>query len=153
MHSFAELSGMMPAEGKFVLTTVDTIFRREDFARYVARFETEEGIDALMAVTSHIDDEKPLYVATDAEMRVTQFSDTAAEDIHFVSGGIYGLTPPALGVLHRCLHDGVSRMRNFQRRLLTDGLRVKAYDMGTILDVDHASDISKADNFLSEEKE
>lgn len=148
MHSFAELSGMMPSEGIFVLTTVDTIFRRDDFARYVERFATAEGIDALMAVTGYIDDEKPLYVATDGEMHVTAFADTATEDTRYVSGGIYGLTPPALGVLRRCLADGVSRMRNFQRRLLSDGLRVDAYDMGKILDVDHASDIAKADAFL-----
>lgn len=152
MHSFAELSGMMPSEGKFVLTTVDTIFRRDDFARYVDRFAHATGIDALMAVTGYIDDEKPLYVATDADMRITAFADKAQDNTRYVSGGIYGLTAPALGVLHRCLEDGVSRMRNFQRRLLTDGLRVDAYDMGKILDVDHASDIEKADAFLKSDK-
>lgn len=148
MHSFAELSSMMPAEGKFVLTTVDTIFRREDFARYIKSFESKADADALMAVTSYIDDEKPLYVATDAEMHITSFDDAASPAARYVSGGIYGLTAPALDVLRRCLRDGVSRMRNFQRRLIADGLRVDAFDMGKILDVDHASDIAKADEFL-----
>ena len=35
MHSFAELTRVMEP-GKFCLTTVDTIFREEDFARYIA---------------------------------------------------------------------------------------------------------------------
>lgn len=150
MHSFAELSGMMPKEGKFVLTTVDTIFRPEDFERYVAGFEQTEDVDALMAVTPHIDDEKPLYVATGKEMAVTGFLDTPEAGVRYVSGGIYGLTSKSFDVLHRCLAEGVARMRNFQRRLITDGLDVRAYDMGTILDIDHASDIAKANAFLKE---
>ena len=40
MHSFWELSRVLP-EGKFCLTTVDTIFREADFARYIDAFEAE----------------------------------------------------------------------------------------------------------------
>ena len=35
MHSFRELSKVVQ-KGKFCLTTVDTIFREQDFARYIA---------------------------------------------------------------------------------------------------------------------
>ena len=45
--------------------------------------------------------------------------------------------------------EGKSRMRNFQRALIADGLRLKAYCFPKILDVDHASDIAKAEDFLS----
>jgi hypothetical protein len=41
-------------------------------------------------------------------------------------------------------------MRNFQRALVADGLRLKAFDMGDIIDVDHAGDIVKAGRFISE---
>ena len=148
MHSFFELSSMMPENGKFVLTTVDTIFRPEDFEKYVKSFEEATDVDALMAVTSYIDDEKPLYVETDPEMHIKAFSDSALEDVKYISGGIYGLTTPSIGVLQKCLNEGISRMRNFQRQLLKAGLRVDAFDMGKILDVDHASDIEKANSFL-----
>ena len=40
MHSFWELSKVMQP-GKFCLTTVDTIFREPDFARYIAAFEAD----------------------------------------------------------------------------------------------------------------
>lgn len=153
MHSFAELSAIMPRHGKFILTTVDTIFRPEDFGAYVKAFEEADGIDAMMAVTAHIDDEKPLYVATGGDgMRVTAFLDAPRPDAAYVSGGIYGLTPAALGVLRRCLADGVERMRNFQRRLIADGLDVRAFDMGKILDIDHADDIAKANRFLARQR-
>lgn len=43
----------------------------------------------------------------------------------------------------------VSRMRNFQRALVADGLRLRAFDMGKILDIDHVGDIAKAEAYLS----
>lgn len=50
MHSFAELSRVLP-EGKFCLTTVDTIFRESDFARYIDAFESDTSHDGMWAVT------------------------------------------------------------------------------------------------------
>ena len=41
-------------------------------------------------------------------------------------------------------------MRNFQRALVSAGLKLKAFDMGDILDVDHADDITKAVRFIRE---
>lgn len=150
MHSFYELSSMMEGKGRFILTTVDTIFREEDFAPYVAAFEAAPlDVDGMMAVTSYIDDEKPLYVATDADMTITAFLDSPAENVKYVSGGIYGLSQAAIGVLRDCLDSGVSRMRNYQRALVANGFVLKAYDMNKILDVDHASDIVKAEDFLN----
>ena len=40
-------------------------------------------------------------------------------------------------------------MRNFQRALVDAGLRLRAYDLGKILDVDHAGDIEKARSFVT----
>ena len=144
MHSFYEVSSVLP-EGRFILTTVDTIFRENDFRRYVEAFEREgEDVDGLMAVTSYIDDEKPLYVDVDSQMRITAFNDTPSADAKYISGGIYGLDHTAVGVLHKCIDGGVSRMRNFQRALVADGLNLHACDMDKIIDVDHQSDIEKA---------
>ena len=54
-------------------------------------------------------------------------------------------------VLRRCLDEGVGRMRNYQRALVSDGLWLMAYDMNKIVDVDHASDIASAEAFLKSE--
>ncbi len=40
-------------------------------------------------------------------------------------------------------------MRNYQRALVDNGLRVQAFPFGKIIDVDHASDIEKARKFLN----
>lgn len=151
MHSFYELANILEKRGRFILTTVDTIFRQEDFTKYVEAFTAAPAnVDALMAVTSHIDDEKPLYVATDRDMRITAFLDSPDVDTRYVSGGIYGLDTSAFGVLRKCIENGMSRMRNFQRALLDAGLRVEGFNMGKIIDVDHADDICKAEDFLKQ---
>ena len=186
MHSFYELSQLLAENDKpFVLTTVDTIFREDEFRNYICAFKQmlAEGEDGLMGVTAFIDDEKPLYVGCEgtevrgyggAEVRrceerfprITGFYDSL-EDLNthqpstinhqpsttthqpspdtVISAGIYGLTPRAFRTLNDCIGRGESRMRNFQRALVRDGLRLRAYPFQKVLDIDHASDIQKAE--------
>lgn len=148
MHSFFELSRVIP-KGRFCLTTVDTIFREQDFRPYIEAMEVDERYDGMMAVTDYIDDEKPLYVQTDDDLNITAFRDERYDGAKYISGGIYALNEKAIDVLADCMERGVARMRNFQRALVDAGLRLKAYPMGKILDVDHAGDIEKAENFIN----
>ena len=147
MHSFFELSRVM-RKGKFCLTTVDTIFREDDFARYIAAFEADAVCDGMMAVTPYIEDEKPLYVDIDEDMNIKAFRDEAYEGARFLSGGVYALSDKAIDVLDDCMSRGVARMRNFQRALIDAGLSLKAYAIDKIVDVDHAGDIEVAERFL-----
>lgn len=148
MHSFYELSQVMK-EGKFCLTTVDTVFKDDDFAQYIKAFEQDSESDGVMAVTPFIDDEKPLFVATDDDMTISAFLDKHQEGVKYVSGGVYALNEKAFKVLADCVEGGMSRMRNFQRALIDAGLKLKAYSIEKIVDVDHASDIATAENFIS----
>lgn len=158
MHSFYEVGKRLHGHGRFIVTTVDTIFREPDFAKYVKAYaDAPEDVDGMMAVTTFVDDEKPLYVATSPEMRIVRFLDEPVGEFarnsgikQYVSGGIYGLGDKAVDLLDSCLRDGVSRMRNYQRALVAAGLRLKAFDMGKIIDVDHAGDIRKAEEFIRE---
>lgn len=147
MHSFYELSPYLK-DDRFCLTTVDTIFREKEFTSFIEAFKKSDK-DGMMAVTDYIDDEKPLYISTDDSMRITGFHDTAVSGCKYISGGIYCLTPKAIGTLERCMSKGMSRMRNFQRELIAEGLWLDAYPFSKILDVDHASDIIKAETFLN----
>ncbi|KAA6325649.1 hypothetical protein EZS27_025165 [termite gut metagenome] len=148
LHSFYELSSFLQG-GKFCLTTVDTIFTEKEFSSYIRAFKEDNENDALMPVTDYIDDEKPLYVKTDSNLRITGFLDEATPDIRYVSGGIYGLNEQALSLFRQAMTEGLSRMRNFQRLMISAGLRVKAYPFSKIIDVDHESDIRKAENLLA----
>ena len=141
MHSLMELAPYLGRE-RFCVTTVDTVFRENELVDMMKAFEST-SYDGLMGVTSLIDDEKPLYVDTDSDMLIRGFLDEQG-GCRFVSAGIYALKAQALDVLAQCLESGQTRMRYFQRRLLEEGMRLKAFDMGRVIDVDHVGDIEKA---------
>ena len=160
MHSFYELMPLLN-ECPFILTTVDTVFHADEFRLYVNAFlralQDDKDCAGLMGVTGFVDDEKPLWVSTDSALRITGFHDSqeqfrfsgAAGECRYVSGGIYGLTPRYFPTLQRCIEGGQSRMRNFQRAMVTDGLALSAFPFSKVLDIDHASDITKAEEFLN----
>ena len=118
MHSIWELRHWLE-DAPFILTTVDTIFREQEFAEYVQAFR-QMTVDGLMGVTDYP---------------------------HFVSAGVYGLTPRCFETLSRCVERGEQRMRNFQRAMITDGLRLQAWPFTKVFDIDHVSDIWKAEQF------
>ena len=170
MHSLAALADVIP-EGKFCLTTVDTIFLESEFSSFIRTFaDMKDGQkDGLFAVTPFVDDEKPLWVGT---LSKNSFSCACAPSVgeakeivgfydqecqipahaeKMVSGGIYCLdTHTAFPVLKNCLAQGQSRMRNFQRALIAAGLKLDAYVFPKIMDIDHASDIEKAETWIAE---
>ena len=149
MHSFYELSHHL-ASDHICLTTVDTIFKEEEFGGYIQAFLKESQLDGLMAVTDFIDDEKPLYVDTDNDLVIRGFLDKQGEPpCSYISGGIYCLRRSGLKVLNNAIGQGMSRMRNYQRQLIAEGLKLKAYPFSKIVDVDHAEDIKKAEDFLN----
>ena len=146
MHSFYELRHFLCDE-PFILTTVDTIFDESEFHDYVLSFQDKiaQGTDALMGVTDYIDDEKPLYVGVGNVMRINGYYDTPQADSRFISAGIYGLTASSLDILEACIEKGESRMRNFQRALVAANLRIEAFPLTKVFDIDHIEDIRKAD--------
>ena len=152
MHSLYELSPYLHTS-PFILTTVDTIFNEDEFAKFVSVMKEalELGDNGVMAVTSFVDDEKPLYVQIVNPPYISGFYDELAPNCQYISAGIYGLPPQCLPILQACVEGGESRMRNFQRALIANHLKLRAYVMGKVLDIDHASDINKAEEFVHEQ--
>lgn len=146
MHSMYELSPLLRGE-RFCATTVDTVFREDEFRTYIDAFGSGDA-ECLMGVTAYIDDEKPLYVGVDDNMRITGFHDTRS-GCSLVSAGIYGLCDRALDVLERCVQSGQSRMRAYQRQLVAEGLDVRAWKLGKVVDVDHIADIAGAERIIN----
>lgn len=151
LHSVYELFKSDPELSEVCLTTTDTVFREEEFSAFITEFEENKTLEGQMAVTAFIDDESPLYVAVDDDDRIAAFTDDNSTDTPFVSGGIYCLRRKAIETVNVAVENGVSRMRNFQRQLVADGLYLKAYPFTKIVDVDHVSDIQTAELFLSGE--
>lgn len=161
MHSAWEVLQILNLrdDEPFVMTTVDTMFREEEFADYVRTFAhvvAEGKADGLMGVTSYVDDERPLYASTlesqclgQSLPEIMAFKDDDPQgECRYISAGIYGLTGRSLKTLRQRILSGECRMRNFQRALIADGMSLRAYPFSKVFDVDHASDIVKAEEFL-----
>ena len=150
MHSFYELSHTL-GDDIFCLTTVDTVFREDEFGQYINAFR-ENPADGLMAVTDFIDDESPLYVETSEDMAIKGFHDENSGGFKYISGGIYCLGSNSIPILKASIEDGTSRLRNYQRKLVESGMKLQAWPFSKIIDIDHREDICKAEFFLKKTK-
>ncbi|MDE6378133.1 MAG: NTP transferase domain-containing protein [Duncaniella sp.] len=153
MESLRALAPVIRRSGDthFCLLTVDSVWRADEFESYLKAFDDQrEGIDALMAVTDYVADESPLWVATTPDHSITGFCDTPPEGARYVSGGVYLLPVSALDLLDDCHERGLHRMRDFQRALIANGLRLKAHPFSIIIDVDRLSDLEAASRLLSD---
>jgi len=149
LHSFNEILPFVTSS-KICLATVDTVFKESEFETFIRTFRNDESSDGLMAATSFIDDESPLYIATNDQHDIIGFYDDHQPGTQLISGGIYCLTSKAYPVIKKAVANGTSRMRNFQRMLITEGMLIKAYPFSKIIDIDHLTDIDKAEDFLNE---
>ncbi len=150
LHSFLNIINNNDFE-ECCLTTVDTIFNEKDFSEYISFFKTHKTLDALMATTKYIDDEKPLYVDTNDNDDVLAFADNNISDrgmIDRVSAGVYCLRKKAIDKADDCINKGISRMRNYQRSLIEAHLNVKSFTFSKVIDIDHLEDIQKAGALL-----
>ncbi|MDE5720204.1 MAG: NTP transferase domain-containing protein [Paramuribaculum sp.] len=151
MLSFAEVTGRF--EGDFIVTTVDTVFAQTEMLNLAEAFASRTDADGYMGVSEYADDEKPLWVSTDADGYITAFTDERRDDSRYVSAGVYCLPQAALECLAECRAAGITRMRHFQRALLDKGLRLRAWPMGKVVDVDHASDIDAARQIIESDND
>src|SRR5574344_836909 len=152
LHSFYEICSQTNPQ-EICLTTVDTIFDENKFSQYISAFQEQKDLDALMGTTSFVDDEKPLWIEKADSNIIKHYYSEQTPETKIVSGGIYCLRNQAIQLVFSAIKSGLSRMRNYQQLLVERGLKVKAFDLGKIIDIDHVSDIEKAQQFLTNHNE
>jgi NDP-sugar pyrophosphorylase family protein len=148
LHSLYELRVYLANE-PFVLMTTDSIFPESDFRKFITAVKQQQN-DGVMAVTNFIDDEKPLYVELDEKNRIKEFSDTKTVS-NCVTGGIYYFNKNIFPAAENILNSNVHRLRNLLKYLVMDGFNLSAYSFPKIIDVDHATDIPKAEELIRAE--
>ena len=147
MYSLYELKPFLH-DAPFCVTTVDTVFRESEFAACLNEFRQNHHIDGLMGATDFVDDEKPLFLNVDNDLRIIDFCDERPPEGKYVSGGIYCLKPAAWRVLDATMQSGLKRMRDFQRQLVKQGLKLKAFPFSKIVDIDRVEDIAVAEKLV-----
>jgi len=146
MHSLFALAPYLMKES-FCLATVDSVFLESEFSEFVKYSLLNEDIDGALAVTNYIDDEKPLCVAMDEEDTILKFSDFK-EGYNWVTGGIYYFSPGIFDEMEFAIERNITKLRNFLRLLVNRGYILKGFSFSKIIDIDHLSDIKKAESFI-----
>jgi NDP-sugar pyrophosphorylase family protein len=146
MHSLFELAPALGGAGRFLLTTVDSVFDEKDLKALVSAASGDRMADGLLAVTEYVDDENPLYVDADGNGKILSFSKTG--NARWVTGGLYALSTRVFDEVEAARRAGIERLRHFLAHLVRTGYDLRIFPFSTIIDVDHVGDIRAAERML-----
>lgn len=148
MHSLFELAPHL-MDGRFLLTTVDSIFDGDEFSQFIRHARQSPSSDGTLAVTNFVDDENPLHVRFDSSNRILDFGPSPdGQTSGWVTGGLYVFSPKIFGEIDTMLKQGAMRLRNFLSHLVQRGYVLEAFPFSKIVDVDHRDDIQTAETLL-----
>jgi len=133
-------------DDRFLLLTVDAVFPPAVLRDFLAAAQRHPAADVVLAVTDHIDDEKPLYTALDGSGRVTALGDAARGSV-WITAGFYLFQPRIFVEIDAARAAQFTALRQFLAHLLARGYAVHAAPIGKTVDVDRPQDIAVADAF------
>lgn len=133
-------------DGGFVVSTVDALIKTDDVKKFITECRASKAAAGL-ALTTFVDDEKPLWADVDGA-RVTALGDDARRK-DAVTCGLYYMTRKAATALPQ--PDRHSRLRNFWQALIASGETVMGVTLSKSLDVDRPEDLAAAESFLTTE--
>lgn len=152
LHTLAEGFRRL-APGPAFCSMVDTVMRADDWRMVhdAATRHLAAGADAVLAVTSYVDDESPLWVDRDpadprGRVRVV---GSAPVRPPCVTGGVYAFAPAARLEAQSMAARGVHRMRAFLSGLVSAGAVVTTVEVERIVDVDRKHDLDLANAWLA----
>jgi len=134
-------------EDSFLISTVDALVPPADVERFWTECRAARA-DAGLALTAHVDDEKPLWADVDAAGRITALGDDARAK-KLVTCGLYFMTKAAAARLPEPAAH--ARLRDFWRSLISAGARVAGPVLSKTLDVDRPEDVLAAEAYLTAE--
>lgn len=142
-ESFRLVSRHMARSGEdFMISAVDSLMPPAETARF-ARSARASKADAALALTSFVDDEKPLW-ADLAQGRVSALGADAAQRRH-VTAGLYYLTSALAADMPEA--GAYGSLRAYLGALVRDR-NVAGIPLSKTLDVDRPEDIAQAEAFV-----
>jgi NDP-sugar pyrophosphorylase family protein len=134
-------------EEAFLISTVDALIPASDVARFWDECRAGRA-EAGLALTGHVDDEKPLWADVDETGLVTAVGDDARTRRR-VTCGLYFMTRGAAEALPEASTH--ARLRDYWRTLVASGARVAGPTLSKTLDVDRREDVLAAETYLTME--
>jgi NDP-sugar pyrophosphorylase family protein len=149
LHTLELGLGAVPP-GTVFCTMVDTVMRDVDWIMLAgaARALVAAGTDLVLAVTTYVDDERPLYVVHDGGGMVWDVRDDPFVPVA-VTGGVYLLNDFARAAVHEAVERGLRRLREFLRLAARGLLDVRTVLVPRIIDLDRGRDLEAANAWLA----
>lgn len=138
LESFREVGARM-GPGSGLISTVDTWCPEEEVMAFVRAARQYPSDATVLAVTSFVADERPLWVTMDASGRISSLGGNAG---NAVTAGMY-IVPERVRKLSMPGESG--RLRDFLAWLVNQGELVYGVRLGEIVDVDRAEDVALAE--------
>lgn len=132
------------AAEQFLVSTTDALIPPSEVARFWRQCREEDG-EIGLALTAHVDDEKPLWAELGKDGRVTALGP-GVRDQSAVTCGLYYMTRRAVARLPGA--DSHRRLRDFLAAQAAAG-RVRGVLLSKTLDVDRPEDLKAAETFLN----
>ncbi|OGR88507.1 MAG: hypothetical protein A3J74_05140 [Elusimicrobia bacterium RIFCSPHIGHO2_02_FULL_57_9] len=131
---------------RFVISTVDSLIPPAEAARFTREMESR-GVDAGLALTGFIDDEKPLWAQIGADGSIAALGQQVRHRVHATSGLYYMTARLARRMPETAAHNC---LRRYWTALVSSGARVGGVVLSKTIDVDRPQDIKEAESFLKE---
>ena len=151
MESLFTLRPLLTGE-PFVLLTVDAVFAPALLAQFLTAAAARPDAHAVLALSTFVDDEKPLYARLAADGRISALgADAQPRDLReaaLVTAGFYVFHPAIFDEIAFSRQAGFTALRQFLGHLLRRGYRFYGERIGKTVDVDRPEDIAVAEAFV-----
>ena len=147
--SFRLVSRRLAAKADaFLISTVDALIPPAEIARFWTECRAARA-SAGLALTAHVDDEKPLWADVDGSGCVSAVGSDA-KDRRAVTCGLYYITrASAANLPEAAAHP---RLRDHLTALVRSGTHVQGIILQKTIDVDRPEDLAAAEVFLNPER-
>jgi NDP-sugar pyrophosphorylase family protein len=145
MESFFALEPSL-RDSPFLLTTVDAVSAKGTLAA-LAHAGLAAGPTGTLAVTSFVDDEKPLWVRLGADARIVALGVKAAGS-GLVTSGAYFFFPAVYEHVSEARRRKLTALREFLALIVEHGSPLYGFRAGDSVDVDRPEDVAVAERFL-----
>ncbi len=146
MESLFTLAPLLGAE-RFLLLTVDAIMAPPVLQRFCTDAAARDHAAGVLATTDLVEDEKPLWVRSVADGRITALGAPAAGS-GWITAGVYVFDPVIFREIGVSRQRGFGALRQFLGHLVECGFRLDALPIGPSFDVDRGEDIAAAERFI-----
>jgi NDP-sugar pyrophosphorylase family protein len=139
-------SAMAGCAPSFLLSTADALVPPAEAVSFAQKAAASDAAAGL-ALTSFVDDEKPLYADIDAAGIVTALGEKCVRK-QYVTCGLYHMTTPVA----KNMPEGhkFPSLRRYLASLVDAGTKVAGFPLSKTLDVDRPEDVAQAEGFLKE---